>query len=232
MSALRITSRTGPTRLALLRPLLPAISTLVLLHGLCPATARAQQDLNGLVVQWAKGSYASPVICTMKRTETTESKSLRGIRRVELDRKLRHGRDLVATLEFVDMEVDDATRCFDATAHAISNLVGKLELRVPGASHPETARSDFRSLLKRKKGFEFEVIAGKLRAQEVTDPPSTFRPVNVSRATVSLTAISPGMDAARELAEFSSPRKTMLELKLRGGEVWRIPLFQTFSRPR
>ena len=116
-----------------------------------------------------------------------------------------------------------------STGRPISNLVGTLELRVPGNSHPETAKADFKSMLKRKKGFEFEVVGGRLREQEVTAPTSPFRVLKVHRAKVVIGVIAQGTDAAHELADFPSPRKTLLEVSLRDGTAVSIPLFLTRS---
>ncbi len=192
------------------------------------ASARAQSgpDLNMLAVQWVSGEFASPVMCEI------EGETVRGIRRLTIEPHRDRDRRIVGLLRFIDMEADGAKRCFDTLGRPMPNLVGKLYMRIPGRSRPDTARRDFRHALERDKAFSFEVVRGALKVQPIALPPGEAKVQDLRRATVRVSLIAPASFADRELAPFRSPRKALLELNGRGELSLELPIFEAPSEPR
>jgi len=184
------------------------------------AAAQGPPDLNLLVIDWASGAFASPVMCEI------DGEVVRGIRRLTLVPHQDVDRRVVAVLQFVDMEIDEASRCFDTLGHTMPNLVGKLYLRVPGRSRPDTARLDFKRALERERGFTFEVLRGALKVTEASKPPSEPTVVDFRGGEVRITMIAPASDADRQLAPFRSARKALLQLKSRGEVSLDLPIFE------
>jgi hypothetical protein len=183
------------------------------------ATAQSGPDLSDLVVDWARGRYASPVMCELG------GGLVRGIRRVIIRGERMPGRTATLELQLVDMRPGEATRCVNATGHSQPNALGKLQLRLPGRPHPETAMRDFKQTLKHARGFEFEIAAGRLKLQDVAVPPAESRIVDFRGGHASIGLVLPATDAERELRDFQSPRKRVLELKSPQGDALLLPLF-------
>ena len=79
-------------------------------------------------------------------------------------------------------------------------------------SRPDTASHDFEQTLRREHGFEFEVLAGKLKVGKygaTADPP---KEVDFSHGKAKLHLVEPGSDAARLLADFHNLPGFTLEL--------------------
>jgi hypothetical protein len=194
----------------------------LLLLGLTSWPAAAQQasgpSLGTLALTWARGSYATPLVCEI------DGQPVRGLRRILITPSLERPDYPTAQITFVDLEPGEARRCFDDFGHSEPNLVGTLEIRYLGSYHPESARRDFKEALRRKRGFEFAVTSGRLRLQEVQQPPPPTEIIDFARGRVELRLIAPGSDAARFLADFRSPRKLLLELETRDGKQLSFPL--------
>jgi len=157
-------------------------------------------------------------------------RTIRGLRRILITPGPPDARPPVDLLHFLDMQVEGASRCFDNVGEDIPNLIGKLQIRLPGRSHPETAARDFKMALRLEQGFDFHVVEGVLRVQEITDPASPARNVDFRGGRVGLHMLAPATDAERELAEFQSQRKALLELEAPGGTRLAIPIFLTAPR--
>ena len=198
---------------------MPALAFLAVLHA-TTAGAQSSPDLNMMAIQWASGEFAAPVICEIG------GEAVRGIRRLTIEPHQDRDRKIVALLRFIDMEVEGAGRCFDTLGRAMPNLIGKLYLRVPGRSRPDTARRDFRHALERDKAFTFEVVRGALKVRDVTLPPSEPRVEDWRGAEVRISIVTPASFADRELAPFRSPRKALMELKRREGLALELPIFE------
>lgn len=197
------------------------LATLLLLVAGPPAPAAGQTgpDLSDLVVDWATGRYASPVMCEIG------GELVRGVRRVILRPHHTLGRPTRLAVHFIDMKPGKATRCIDSTGAPQPNVQGKLLLGVPGIPHPETATRDFKRALQRDKGFVLEVTEGVLKTQDVAVPPASPRLVDYRGGEASLRLVLPATDAARELAPFPSPRKLVLIVESERGARLELPLF-------
>jgi hypothetical protein len=196
------------------------LGLVVVLMSLSPLLARAQSgpDLSDLVVDWAHGRYASPVMCEL------DGELVRGIRRVILREERTPGRAVMLLVQFVDMRPGEAARCVNATGQPQPNILGKVLLRLEGTPHPETAARDFKQTLKRDRGFELEIARGALKLQAVSRPPAGPQLVDFQGGRATLRLVMPATDADLELAAFQSPRKLLLELQPKKGEKLTLPI--------
>lgn len=191
------------------------------------ASAGAQPTnptLAGLALDWSRGHFASPLICRI------DGALVRGIRRVLITPGAPHLRPQVNRIVFVDLEVEDASRCFADLTGDVPNVTGSLQIRLPGRHHADTVRRDFRDTLRRKHGFEFEISSGNLRFQPVSAPPSPAKAVDFSGGSATLREIAPGSDHARALADFPSPRKLVLTVTAPDSTTLELPLFLSGQR--
>ncbi len=180
--------------------------------------------LADLALQWSAGHFASPLICQL------DGEPLRGLRRVVIDPAPARVQPPANRIRFVDLEVEDASRCFTELAGDTPNVMGSLLIRLPGRHRVETAQRDFRESLRRTRGFEFGIAGGVLRIQPVTQPPSPVRAVDFTGGSAKLSEVREGSDIARLLAPFGSPRELLLEVAARDGTELSVPLY--LSPPR
>ena len=188
------------------------------------AQSGAAPTIADLALDWARGRFASPVICQL------EGKPTRGIRRVLITPGPAHVRPPVDRIVFVDLEVDEASRCFAELAGDVPNVIGSVQIRLLGKRQSDTVRRDFREHLRRKQGFEFGIVSGGLRIRPVTQPPSEGKVVDFRGGRALLRAIEPGSDSARLLVDFPSPKKLVLELSAKDGTKLSLPLYMTDLR--
>ena len=182
-----------------------------------------------LAIEWARGRFLSPVICEIGGEVT------RGGRAITILPGPRHARPALGRVLFRDLDAAGATRCFDDLGGEQPNIEGRVDFRLPGRSHPETARRDFEVELRRSSGFEFHVAAGRLRLQPVGepvdgDPPEAGRLVDFTGGTATLRLVAEGSDDARLLADLTGLRKLALELRAQDGTTLRFPLVMTRTR--
>lgn len=216
----------------MLRPVskLARVLLVALLQGFAlPASGQAPGDrgaasVGELALDWARGRFASPVICQLG------GEPVRGIRRVSIAPGPAHQSPQVNRLIFVDLEVGEASRCFAELVGDVPNITGSVQFHVLSTRSSDTARRDFRETLRRKGGFEFHVREGVLRLQPVTQPPSPVRRVDFRGGRALLRDLAPGSDEHRLLAAFRSPRKMLLELSARDGTKLSFPLYMTDLR--
>jgi hypothetical protein len=204
-----------------------AVLSVVALAPAGPAGAQvpgaSEPTIADMALAWARGRFASPVICQFG------DRPVRGIRRVLITPGPARVQPPVDRILFVDLDVNEASRCFAELAGDVPNVVGWVQIRLPGTFRPDLAQREFREQLRRKQGFEFEIPAGGLKLQTVTQPPTPARTVDFAGGTASLREIDPRSDTGRLLAQFSSPRKLLLELSARDGTKLSFPLYMTDS---
>jgi hypothetical protein len=193
------------------------------------ANGQSSDDSQGLTVadmalDWSRGRFASPLICEL------DGELVRGIRRVVISPGSSQQRVRVNRIVFVDLEVDNASRCFAELVGDVPNIIGSLQIDLRAPRRSDTARRDFRESLRRKRGFEFQIIAGRLKLQAVTQPPSPARAVDFSGGRAFLRSLEPGSDESRLLSAFSSPRKLLLEISAEDGTKLSFPLYMTDLR--
>jgi hypothetical protein len=193
-----------------------------------PAAVLAQgpqgPDLNLLALDWARGRYSAPLMCTF------DDEPMRGMRRVLVVPGSPNALPPVGRLVFVELEVDDAGRCFTDFGAPAPNLRGTLQIRLLGAPHPDTARRDFKSAMRREGGFDFYIASGSLQVHTVGERPESAQSIDFAGGEARMRVIKPGTDAFRLLAEFSSPRKVGLRIATRKGVSFSLDMF--LSAPR
>ena len=152
------------------------------------------------------------------------------MRRVQIVPAARKGRLTEARVIFVEMDVSADTRCFNDLGEAAPNISGAVRLRLPGPSREDSAKRDFKQLLRRAGGVEFDVTAGRLRLHAGGAAPESPDAEDFAGGTAFLETVGPGSDSYRLLADFPSPRKLSLELRSKKGTSIRLPLFLTETR--
>jgi hypothetical protein len=182
--------------------------------------------LPDLALRWSAGHFASPLICQL------DGEPLRGLRRIVIAPAPARVQPPANRVRFVDLEVEEASRCFTELAGDTPNVTGSLLIRLPGRHSTETVERDFREALRRARGFEFGIAGGVLQIQAVTQPASPVRAVDFSGGRAELREVREGSDIARLLAPFRSPRKLMLELTARDGTELSFPLYSNTPRQR
>ncbi len=188
------------------------------------AQAGPEGDLNALALQWARGRYASPLVCEF------DGVPQRGLRRVVIDSGPRQLRPSVDRIVFVDLDAEKATRCFTELDPSVPNVLGSIDIRLTGHSRPDTAAREFTIALRRKHGFEFDIIQGTLRFEQMRPDAPPPRTVDFAGGRARLHLVKPGSDVARLLSDFPSPRKLLLDLEAKAGERFRLPLFHAPPR--
>ncbi len=191
--------------------------------GQIPSSQR-EPTVADMALDWSRGRFASPLICELDGT------LVRGLRRVLITPGPSHQRPRVNRIVFVDLEVDEASRCFGELAGDVPNVTGSIQIHLSSSRRSDTAQRDFRESLRRKRGFDFRIAAGGLKLQPVTQPPSPTRGVDFRGGTASLRTLEVGSDDSRLLAPFPSPRKLLLELSARDGTKLSFPLYMTELR--
>lgn len=184
------------------------------------ARAQAELSLSEASLRWAEGDFGSPLICRI------DGRPVRGLRRISIAPDPRRKRPLTHRISFTDLEIEDATRCFTELAGEVPNIVGWVQIRLPGRHRPDTGQRDFREAMRRKRGFEYEIIGGVLAIQTVAQPLEAPRRVSFVGGKATLRKMQRGSDSARLLAGFETPRKLLLELEAKdGGEKLSFPLY-------
>jgi len=190
-------------------PLLLLLAALLL-----AASARAQPsgpevDLNLLALQWTRGSWRAPLVCTI------DGSAHRGLRRMLVSPGPRDARPPTFQLRIFDLEIPPGTRCTDATGRSQPNAEGTLYFHLEATSRPDIAQHDFQTLLRREGGFEFRIRRGRLRlADDLLDTPGASpRIVDFRGGTARFALVKRGMDAHRRLADFADHRLMTLVLE-------------------
>lgn len=194
--------------------------------GLAAApTALAQgTDLRGLVIDWARGRYNSPLICEI------DGEPVRGLRRVLVTPAPRQSTIPTGRVIFVEMDTERAERCFTDLGEDVPNLKGTLEIRLPGPPRADSATRELKNRLKRDNGMTFDIVTGTLVESPVGKPTGNSRRIDFSGGTARFDRLREGSDEARLLADFDSPRKLVLTIRSEAGTSISLPLFLTDFR--
>jgi len=187
---------------------------IALAAGLCAAAAEAQSpqaggagpDINTLALEWARGQYRAPMVCDF------EGGPQRVLRRVLIAPGPIGELPIQDRIEFPDPEAPGAKRCFSELGSDEPFVAGRLSLTMRERPRPDTASHDFEQTMRHEHGFEFEVVAGRLklgRFGAADDPP---KEIDFSHGKAKLRLVEPGSDAARLLSEFQGLPGFTLEL--------------------
>ena len=171
------------------------------------------ESLNYLVLSWIQGNYATPLVCKI------EDASVRGLRRILIDPPDEKKQAPQAAIRFIDLEVEEATRCFTDLGGDTPNIIGQLVVRHPITKLRATARRDFKLELRRKRGFDLDIVSGSLAFEDVgpdAAPPST---IDFRGGKFRIHILRQGSDGLRLLSDLPSPRKVLLEFETRDGRL-------------
>ncbi len=206
---------TQPHRLAALFAIAASIAT-----SSASAQPGAGPDTVDLALAWARGGYASPVICRFG------DKVERGIRRVVIAPGPRSIERRVDRVTFVDLGASGGTRCHDDLGAEEQNVVGTLLIAYT-AKRPrsDTPQRDFEQELKGGP-LPFEIVGGKLRIGAATQPNESLPEVDFEGGKVRLGVVERGSDDARRLSDFASERRLRLDVEARDGTHFGMPLVE------
>ena len=157
----------------------------------------------------------------------------RALRRVVVQPGPPRGERLTGKLTFFDLEAPPGTRCYGETGDDQPNLMGTLRFLLDGRTGTDTANHDFDEILRRKGGFQFDVIGGGLRVGPAEASGDELETVVLGQSELWMEHVKRGSDAFRRLAEFPSQTKRVLVLTLADGRSWRFELVEwPAPRPR
>lgn len=209
---------------AAFRPVVGLALVLGMALVIFPCTrARAQtptfDSLNDLVLIWIQGNYASPLICKI------DGRAQRGLRRILIEPGFGRALPAEGTIRFVDLELEDgsASRCFTEIGGSTPNITGELRVRHPNTKPRDTAVRDFKAELRRKRGFELDIVKGRLQLSEVGADPPVTESLDFRGGKLRIHLLRQGSDALRLLKALPSPRKLLLEFEARDGRTFSFP---------
>ena len=175
-------------------------------------------DTADLALAWARGGFASPVICRFG------DKVGRGLRRVVITAGPRSAARRVDRVTFVDLGASGGTRCHDELGTEEPNVIGSLIIAyTPKRPRSDTPKRDLEQELKNGP-LVFDIVAGKLRMGSATEPVESLPDVDFEGGQLRLGVIARGSDEARRLSDFISDRRLQLEVEARDGQHFQMPL--------
>jgi hypothetical protein len=190
----------------------------------CLAQTRGAPDAVDLALSWARGGYASPVVCRFA------DRAQRGLRRVLIAPGPRTSELRVDRVQFFDLGADGAERCHDELGGEEPNVIGTLYVTYT-AKRPrsDTPDRDLQQDLARGP-IEFAVDRGRLRIGPAATAPEALRDVDFARGTLRLGRIEPGSDEARRVADLPGARSLWLEALAADGTRVALPLVEVERR--
>lgn len=207
----------------------PIVACLLVVAGLAVSPAQAQSphrfSMNDLTLDWLRGNYATPVVCRIAGGVH------RGLRRILIVRGPKAVRPPVSIVRFVDLEVDDAERCFTEIGGATPNIFGELRIRHAANRPRDTAMRDFKVAIKRERGFDFDIISGKLEFRDVGLAAQPGESIDFRGGSLGLHQLREGSDGLRLLKDLPSPRQALLEIETRDGRRYSFPVSMSKPKP-
>lgn len=170
-------------------------------------------SLNDLVLAWMQGNYATPLYCKI------DGKAQRGLRRILIETDSRKSQSGQALVRFVDLEAEDASRCFTEIGGSSPNITGELVVRHPTTKLRDTAMRDFKVELRRRRGYELEIVSGRLLVSEIGVAAAAAESLDFRGGKMRIHLLRPNSDGIRLLETLPSPRKVRLEFETRKGRT-------------
>jgi len=177
-------------------------------------------DTVDLALAWARGGFASPVICRFG------DEVKRGIRRVVIAPGPRSVSRRADRVTFVDLGASGGERCHDELGAEERNVVGTLIITyTPKRPRSDTPQRDIEQELK-SGPLSFDIVSGKLRVGDATQPVESLPEVDFEGGKVLLGTIARGSDDARRLGDFASERRLRAGVESRDGTRFEMLLVE------
>lgn len=195
-----------------------ALAALAVLAGAAPAAAAP--DETDYVLQFLRGGWRSPLLCTF------DGRTLPGVRRVVIAPGPPQSERRVNRVTFSGLEAREAERCRNPLGGDAPNLVGSVLVGyTPRRRHSDTPRRDFQQRLEEGM-LDLEVVAGRLRIGPTHLAPEALPEVDFAGGRAQVRTVEPGSDVARVLADFGRRRRLFLALEAPDGTRIELPLVQ------
>lgn len=197
--------RPGPTALLAIAVLLATAP------ALAQPSANAGPDAVEFALAWARGGYASPVVCRFA------AEVQRGLRRIVIGPGPRSSAQRVDRIQFFDIGATGASRCHDDLGAEEPNVVGTLLVSYT-AKRPrsDTPQRDIEQELKTGP-LSFDIVSGRLRIGAAMAPPESLPEVDFAGGKVRIGEVAAGSDDARRLGDFASRRHLRLDAEAPDG---------------
>jgi len=186
--------------------------------------AQAGPDAVDFALAWARGGFASPVVCRFP------DRAQRGLRRVVVAAGPRTSEVRVNRVQFFDLEAPGAERCHDELGAEEPNVIGTLYVtytaRRPRSDTPER---DLKQDLERGP-LEFSIVRGRLRVGPASVPVESLREVEFADGKLELGPIAPGSDDAKRIADVPGSREVRLVAEAKDGTRVVLPLVEVEPR--
>jgi hypothetical protein len=192
--------------------------------GLAVAQGRTGPDAVDFALAWARGGFASPVVCRFA------DRAQRGLRRVVIAPGPRTSELRVNRVQFFDLEATGAERCHDELGADEPNVIGTLYVtytaRRPRSDTPER---DLKQDLERGP-LEFAIERGRLRIGPAAEPAASLRDVDFAGGKLELGPIAAGSDDAKRIADVPGSREVRLVAEAKDGTRVAVPLVEMEQR--
>ncbi len=197
------------------RPATTTLLALAVLLAAAPALAQpgatAGPDAVELALAWARGAYASPVICRFA------DEAQRGLRRIVIGPGPRSSAQRVDRIQFFDIAAAGASRCHDDLGAEEPNVVGTVFVSYT-AKRPrsDTPQRDIEQELKAGP-MAFDIVSGRLRIGDATAAPGSLPEVDFAGGKLRIGDVAAGSDDARRLGDFATRRRLRLDAEAPDG---------------
>lgn len=189
------------------------------------AQSRRGPDVVDIALAWARGGFASPVVCRF-----AELGARRGLRRVIIAAGPRTSEQRVDRVQFVDLDAKGAERCTDELGMDEPNVVGTIYVtHMSKRPNSDTPERDFQKDVERGP-IVFEVTRGRLGIGAPGGEISALRDVDFAGAKLTLAPIKPGSDDARSIADLPGTRQLKLDVEAKDGTRVALPLVEVERR--
>jgi hypothetical protein len=186
--------------------------------------AESHEDIVDLALGWARGGFASPLICRFGDSVH------RGIRRIVVTPGPRTSPERLVRVQFFDLDARDAVHCDNELGGDEPNVIGALYLTyVAKRPRSDTPERDFKEELG-SGALTYPIVRGALRVGPVQAAAEGLRLVDFSGGKAELRTIKPGSDNARRLGDLPGNRRMLLELDASDGTHLAFPMVEYESR--
>ena len=201
-----------------------AAALVVALAGAAGAQPAHEPDATDIALAWARGSFASPVVCRFGES------AQRGLRRIVVTAGPKTSEERVDRVQFVDLGAEAAARCSGELGGEEPNVVGTLYVtHVSLRPRSDTPERDFKHDLEHGP-IRFQIVHGRLRVGAAGREASELPDVDFAGGTLDLAPIRAGSDDARRIADLPGIRQLRLDLAAKDGTRFGLPLVELEQR--